>query len=129
LRFLDFYFDVRRGRAVAGQPLAFGVRIDLAVPAGFKFENFIAFSAFINDRLTAVPEKTAALFGHEGAFHSLFDCFAKHVAQTPLPEFSVMLNAAESGGRTGLENRRVLNSKKTGCQEKIRKIETCGSPD
>ena len=31
LRFLDFNFNVRCGRAVAGHPLAFGIRIYFAV--------------------------------------------------------------------------------------------------
>jgi len=127
LRFLDFYFDVRCGRAIAGQPLAFGIRINLAVSSGFIVENFIAIPASIDDRMTAVPEKAAAFLGHESAFHSLFDCFAKHVAQTPLVGFPELFDAAKSGRpgvvfrRPDRKNRRVLNSKKNGCQEKIKK--------
>jgi len=77
--------------------------------------------------MTAVPEKAATFLGHESAFHSLFDCFAKHVAQTPLVGFPELFDAAKSGRpgvvfrRPDRKNRRVLNSKKNGCQEKIKK--------
>ena len=77
---------MRCGRTVAGHPFAFGVRIDLAIPADFVFKNFIAIPALFDDRMAAVSEKTASFFRHEAAFHSLFDRIAKHLTQPPYIE-------------------------------------------
>lgn len=84
LRFFDFDFYMGCGRAVAGHPFAFRVRINLAVLACFVFENFVAVTALINDRMTAAPEEAATFFRHKTAFHSLFNCFTKHLICPPL---------------------------------------------
>jgi len=78
LGFLDFDFYVRSGRAKAGNPFDFWIRIDLAIPACFKIGNFIAVVALVDDRVAEASGVAAAFFTHKAAFHSFFYSITKH---------------------------------------------------
>jgi hypothetical protein len=84
LSFLNFRFNVRGGRAVAGHPLAFRIRIDLAILTRFKFKNFTAITAFVDYHNTAAAKEAAAFFAHKSALHSILNCLTKHFCKNPL---------------------------------------------
>jgi hypothetical protein len=70
---------VRCGWTLTVEPLAFWIRIDLAVFAGFVINDLITLFTFVDYCVAATAKKTAAFFAHESAFQSYFNSLTKHL--------------------------------------------------
>jgi hypothetical protein len=76
--FLDISFNVRCRWTDADYPLDGRFRIDLAVFSTGQLNDFIATFAGFDDDVAIPSGISAALFGHECAFRTLFDRLANH---------------------------------------------------